>query len=77
MKLGFLMPHHIKNSMRNKAICKNLFRETHTPQTECGPLRRRQQHQGKIILKYKYIKIIPKAILLLLIIIDKLLLFFL
>ena len=39
MKLRFLMSHYRKNSVRNKSDRKevDLFREKHTPQTECGP----------------------------------------
>ena len=39
MKHKFLMSHCRKNSVRNKSDRKevDLFREKHTPQTECGP----------------------------------------
>ena len=46
MKLRFLMPHHRKNSVRDKVIGKKWifylfrFREKHTPQTERGPSQR-------------------------------------
>ena len=52
MKLGFLMTHHRKNSVRDKMIVSGfIYRETHSAD-KCGPSQKVRVAPGYVVVSF-------------------------